>query len=206
MTSFEIARTDERLRIVQKASLWGSLILFAIIAAPLAGLGIALPYWSLAHTDFVPPEAHGNLTHAELQMVRDELQAMQLMHRIAALTFYGIATLTTLGLLALLVAVTRRTEIVLDTAKRTLQLASVWPFGVAIRREIALASVCNARVAGSRGDFWQFEFVLDRGDPVAPISMRTNAYQPEELLRIADQVNEFLPGSRPKAASLLQPP
>lgn len=84
-------------------------------------------------------------------------------------------------------------RIVFDRAQGTLRLVRVTLVGTSVRREEPLASIRSAKVTGSRGAFWQLVIELDSGEAWTPSgSMHTDAYQPIELQRIADQVNEFL--------------
>src|ERR1700730_1510258 len=97
-------------------------------------------------------------------------------------------------LLVLVAPLQWHNRIVFDRAQGTLRWARVTLFGISVRRELALASIRGAKVAGSRGAFWQLEIELDSGEAWTPpsSSMYAREYQPDQLQRIADQVNQFL--------------
>ena len=87
-----------------------------------------------------------------------------------------------------------RNRIVFDQAHGTLRLIRVTLFGTSVRREEPLASIRCAKVTGSLGAFWQLVIELNSGEAWAPLSasLRTEQYQPDQLQRIADQINQFL--------------
>jgi hypothetical protein len=176
----KVTQTDERLTIVDgnaKAGFIGT-----IVAATVIGSGVIS---CSLHTDFLTNEAmnewHYNAT-------------------ILAAIFLLVFGVPLIGLAS------HHNEIVLDKTRGTLRHAVVLPFGRSIRREVPLWSIRGARVVGSRGAFWQFEFDCESGQPLAPSSMRTDAYVPDDLQKIADQVNQFLgrsgrgPASSPQSA------
>jgi len=91
-----------------------------------------------------------------------------------------------------------RNRIVFDRAQGIRRLVRVTLFGTSVRREAPLASIRSAKVTGSRGAFWQLVIELDSGEAWAPpsASLRSDRYQPDQLQRIADQINQFLEVSR----------
>jgi hypothetical protein len=90
-----------------------------------------------------------------------------------------------------------RDRIVFDRAQGTLRQVRVSLFRTFVRREEPLASVRRARITGAMGASWEFVVELDSGELWRPLlSLETAAYQPDELQKYADLVNEFLQGSQ----------
>jgi hypothetical protein len=79
----------------------------------------------------------------------------------------------------------------------TLRQVRVSLFRTFVRREEPRASVRRVRITGAMGASWEFVVELDSGELWRPLSsLQTEAYQPDELQKYADLVNEFLQGSR----------
>jgi hypothetical protein len=168
---FEILRTGERLTIVDgnaKKAFIGGLVVTVVAGIGMIGCGL------VTDTINAAPYREAGLPYLY-----------------ATTILFAVLTLL-LGLF--LLALSHHTEVVLDRAQGMLRVIRVRPLGASIRRDVPLASVRGARVVGSLGAFWQFEFELDSGAPLAVPSMRTDAYAPGELQGIADQVNQFLVG------------
>lgn len=166
---FEISRSEERLTIADgnaRLAAIGAGVVTIVAGSGMIGCGLL--------TDFINAAPY---------------REAGLPHRPDTTIAFAIVTL----LLALvLLLLSQHTEIVVDKSRGTLRLVSVRPFRTSVLREVALASVRRARIVGSRGAFWQLEFELDSDQPLAPPALQSDAYEPDELRRIADQINQFL--------------
>jgi hypothetical protein len=111
-----------------------------------------------------------------------------------------VAGLTVLLLLTMAALGRGRNQMVFDRALGTMRLLRIRlsPLETSVCREEPLASIRGAKLTGSRGSFWQLVIEFNSGEmwePPLP-AMQTEQYQPDELQKIADQMNQFLGVSR----------
>jgi hypothetical protein len=100
--------------------------------------------------------------------------------------------LTVAGAILLLLG-QRRNRIVIDRVQCRVRLVRISLFRTFVRREVPFVSVRRARITGVQRASWRFAIELGSGELWMPLfSLRTEAYQPDELQKFADQVNKFL--------------
>jgi hypothetical protein len=175
----QVAYTGDRLTIEDgnvTASVVGALVLIAIVGAGLISCSLV--------TDNLNSEIYRQAGISQ--------------------TPWGTIVSGAITLLLVLVAPLQwHNRIVFDKALGTLRVARVTLFGTSVRRELPLASIRGAKIVGSHGAVWQLEIELDSGEAWTPpsSSMYAREYQPDQLRRIADQVNQFLDGREMNGAA-----
>ena len=99
----------------------------------------------------------------------------------------------TVAVAILMLLAQRRNRIVVDRVQRRVRLVRISLFRTFVRREVPFVSVRRAKITGTEGASWRFAIELGSGELWTPLfSLQTEAYQPDELQKFADQVNEFL--------------